>query len=252
MKYYINGTEVTREEIKLQSYIEEYRFSLIKIFIIKYTKKNIHKIIAWLLVLIWILISISLVNANNNVEPLKNDDLRASEVIDYVTNIKEVKEVLEVNKTSYEKFMEEWERLHKIKYEEQKKADVEERAFEFIVQFEWFYDKPYWDYKQWSCGYWMRCSKNTTWITKEKSKWFVIERIKLIRSKNNLEKYNDNMGVALISFIYNIWHAPVWMDCYIKNNYTNALKNMMRKYSYAWGKYMRWLANRRNAETNLF
>jgi len=129
---------------------------------------------------------------------------------------------------------------------------VVEQAFEVITKFEWFHNKPYWDYLQWSCGYGMRCSKDTTGITKEKSKQFVIDRIKSIREKHNLKQYDDNIEVALISFIYNIGHAPVWMDRYIKNNHLNALKGMMRKYSYAWGKYLRWLALRRNYETWLF
>lgn len=129
---------------------------------------------------------------------------------------------------------------------------IEEQAFEFIIQFEWYHDKPYWDHKQWSCGYWMKCAKNTTWITKEKSKWFVMERIKHIREKHQLYKYDDNMEVALISFIYNIGSAPVGMEWYIENGYTNALKNMMRKYSYASWKQLRWLVLRRNAEVNLF
>jgi len=162
-------------------------------------------------------------------------------------------ENIEASDKSYEDFMKKWEELHKIRYEEQKKnSEVIEQAFEIIIKFEWFHDKPYWDYSQWSCGYGMRCSKDTTGITKEKSKQFVMERIKSIRIKHNLEQYDDNMEVALISFIYNIGHAPVWMDRYIKNNHINALKGMMRKYSYAWGKYLRGLALRRNYETSLF
>jgi len=129
---------------------------------------------------------------------------------------------------------------------------VEEESFKVITKFEWYHDKPYWDYSQWSCGYGMRCSKNTTWITKEKSKQFVIERIKKIRDKYDLYKYDDDIEIALISFIYNIWHLPEWTDRFIKHNYINALKNKMKQYNCAWGKQLRWLIIRRNYETSLF
>jgi len=164
---------------------------------------------------------------------------------------KEMREYFD--RPTYEEFMEEWERLHRLKYEEQKKNDeINESAFNFIIQFEWYHDKPYWDYKQWSCGYGMKCNKNTTWITKEKSKQYVIDRIENIRKKYDLYKYDDNIQVALISFAYNVWHIPAGTDWYIENWYINGLKNHMKEYSYAGGKYMRWLAKRRNAETSLF
>jgi GH24 family phage-related lysozyme (muramidase) len=82
--------------------------------------------------------------------------------------------------------------------------DVPERAFKLITKYEGFHDKPYWDYKQWSCGYGMRCSKDTKNITKEKSKQFVMERIDLIRTKHKLHNIDDSIEVALISFTYNI------------------------------------------------
>jgi len=50
----------------------------------------------------------------------------------------------------------------------------------------------------------MACNKNTKNITKEKSKAFVIERIKNIRNKYKLEQYEEGLQVALVSFIYNI------------------------------------------------
>lgn len=130
--------------------------------------------------------------------------------------------------------------------------DIEERAFNAIAQFEWYSDKPYFDNKQWSCWYGMACSKDTVWITKEKSKWFVIQRIKHIREKHKLYRFDDNIEVALISFIYNIWHPPVWYVWYIDNNYNNALKNMMKKYVYAGDKKLWGLVKRRNYETSLF
>lgn len=131
-------------------------------------------------------------------------------------------------------------------------ATVEDKAFNVIKKFEWYSDKPYWDQNQWSCGYWMRCSETTTWITREKSKWYVIQKIKSIRERFDLYKYDDNIEVALISFSYNTWHIPDWTDRYIRNGYINALKNQMKMYIYAGGIKLRWLEKRRNYETSLF
>jgi len=133
-----------------------------------------------------------------------------------------------------------------------KQEDVYNRAFEVIAKFEWYRDEPYWDNKQWSCWYGMKCSKDTKWITKEKSKQFTMERIQKIRDRYDLYKYDDNIEVALLSFIYNTWHPPVWMDWYIENWHINALKNMMRKYIYSNWEVMEWLKKRREYETWLF
>ena len=130
--------------------------------------------------------------------------------------------------------------------------DIEQKAFEVIAKFEWYHDKPYWDFKQYSCWYWMKCSKDTTWITREKSKMFVIERIRLIREKYKLYRFEDNIEVSLISFIYNIWHPPIWYTRYLDNWYNNALKNMMKNYVYAGDKKLNWLVKRRVYETSLF
>lgn len=129
---------------------------------------------------------------------------------------------------------------------------INEKAFTFIIGFEGYHDKPYWDYKQWSCWYGLACSKYTTNITRVKSKAFVIDRIERIRTKWELKEYSEEMQIWLTSFIYNIWSPPIWYKWYIKNGYINALKNTMRKYSYAWWIYLRGLNKRRNAEVNLF
>jgi len=195
-----------------------------------------------ILIFIWLI--------NSPVEAEETIEVEKTALEQLIEEAPEVKQYIEEEKSDYEKFMEEWERIHEEKRKQYK--EVEEKAFETIAKFEWYNDKPYWDIKQWSCGYGMRCSKDTTWITKEKSKEFVIDRIRNIRERHALYKYEDNIEVALISFIYNIGHPPIWYKRYIENNYTNWLKNMMRKYSYAWGKYMRWLAIRREFEVWLF
>lgn len=130
------------------------------------------------------------------------------------------------------------------------KWDVAERAFKLIVKYEGFHDKPYWDYKQWSCGYWMKCNKNTKNITKEKSKKFVMERIDHIRIKHKLHNIDDSIEVALISFTYNIWHPPIWYRWYIKHWYINWLKNRFKEYSYAGWKFLRGLYKRRVDESS--
>ena len=127
---------------------------------------------------------------------------------------------------------------------------VEERAFKLIVKYEWFSDKPYWDQKQWSCWYWMRCSENTTWITKEKSKVLVIERIKHIRERYKFYDLSDDIEVWLISFTYNIWHPPKWYKRFIDNWYVWALQNRMKEYTYAGWEYLNWLYTRRLDESS--
>lgn len=150
---------------------------------------------------------------------------REVEVIDTV-QAKEVKEVVETQKVV-------------------KNDNVPERAFNLITKYEWFHDKPYWDFKQWSCGYGMKCSKNTKNITKEKSKQFVMERIDSIRERYKLHDIADEIEVGLISFTYNIWHPPKWYRRYIDNWHIKALKYRMLEYSYAGGKFMRGLYKRR-------
>ena len=262
MKYYINGQEVTRDEIKLKSYIEEYRFTLVKIFIIKYFKKNTAKVV-WITALIlailfsiWLNASAEEITLESIIEKEEVTDQDIDKFIEIIESTQTDNEItpenIERSDKSYEEFMKEWERLHQIKYEEQRKNDVNEQAFDFIIKYEWYANKPYWDKKQYSCWYWMRCSKDTTWITKEKSKQFVIERIQNIRTKYNLKKYDEWLQIALISFVYNIWHLPKWLDWYVENWYTNWLKNRMKEYVYwGWVKLW-WLVKRRNAEINLF
>jgi len=245
--YTINLTwEVTSKQRRKNRVINRRKHKLIE---------NAPKILTVITVSLAIIATIAIANANNytmvaqdNKEYFKNDlnefhkpswNLCQNLAFSNPERFKKECDVEKVNKT-----------INEVKRWTYK--TVEEKAFEFIIQFEWYHDKPYFDHKGYSCWYGMRCSKNTTWITKEKSKFFVIERIKQIRTKYNLEKYDDDIEVALISFIYNIWHPPIWMNWYIENWYINWLKNMMRKYSYASWKHLRWLAKRRNAETNLF
>jgi len=131
-------------------------------------------------------------------------------------------------------------------------VDVETKSFETIAKFEGYSSTPYFDGKHWSCGYWMKCSETTIWITKEKSEWYVRQRIWFIRDRFDLYKYDDNLEVALISFTYNLGHPPEGYEWFIKHWYINALKNRIRQYVYAGDKKLRWLEKRRLYETQLF
>lgn len=133
----------------------------------------------------------------------------------------------------------------------QKKLDVEKEAFKFISSFEWLHLSAYWDYKQYSIWYWSKSYKGEQ-ITKEEAEKRLIQKIKDIRNKHKLEKYNDWLEVALISFVYNTGHLPKWLNRYVDNNYIWALKSHMKAYVYAWGIKLNWLIKRRNAEVSLF
>ncbi len=124
--------------------------------------------------------------------------------------------------------------IEKIESLEVKKEKTIERAFMFLIQYEGYHDTPYWDYKQWSCGYGMSCTKDTKNITKEKSKKYVIDRLSAIYDGYNLDNLQDEgMIVALLSFTYNIGSMPSGYRWYIEHNHINALKNRMKKYVYA-------------------
>lgn len=133
-----------------------------------------------------------------------------------------------------------------------KNEDIEEKAFNFIKNFEWFKAKAYWDYKHCSIGYWTTTRNCSEKITKEEAKKRAILKIKNIRKTFNLYSLDDNLEIALISFSYNVWSPPKNFSWYIKNWYVNWLKNLMLKYKYAGWKYLKWLEKRRKAEVELF
>lgn len=132
------------------------------------------------------------------------------------------------------------------------KNEVEEKAFNFIAKFEGLHLKAYWDFKHCSIWYWSRAKNCNEKITEEEARKRAIERIKNLRKIYGLEKYNDNIEIALLSFSYNVWHLPSNYDWYIKNGYLQALKNRMKLYIYAGEKKLKWLERRRNAEVSLF
>ena len=133
-----------------------------------------------------------------------------------------------------------------------KNEDIEEKAFNFIKNFEWFKAKAYWDYKHCSIGYWTTTRNCSEKITEAEAKKRAIQKIKNIRKTFNLYSLDDNLEIALISFSYNVWSPPKNFQWYVKNGYINWLKNLMLKYKYAGWKYLKWLEKRRKAEVELF
>ena len=209
--------------MKLEYYKEQYRFHLIRIFIIKFIKKYYK----------WILLGIVVMSITFFL---------------WMSAGAEAKEIITKDGIIEDNIFPTEEGDKKMR----EAFNVTEEAFNTISKFEWYHDKPYWDHKQWSCGFGMKCSKNTTWITWEKSKWYVEQRITHIRDKYDLYRFDDQMEVALISFIYNLGHPPLWYERYIENWYINALKNRMKEYNCAGGKVLNWLVKRRAYETSLF
>ena len=153
-----------------------------------------------------------------------------------------------------------WIFLKKTVKEQEKKPaltktkikNIEEKTFEFIKKFEGFSSKAYWDFKHCSIWYWTTTKNCSEEITKEEAKKRAIQKIKDIRKHYNFYDLDDDMEIALISFVYNVWKPPKNYRWYIENNYKKALKNLMLKYIYAWWKKLKWLENRRRAEINLF
>ncbi len=153
-----------------------------------------------------------------------------------------------------------WIFLKKTVKEQEKKPaltktkikNIEEKTFEFIKKFEGFNPTAYWDFKHCSIWYWTTTRDCKEIITEEEAKKRAIQKIKDIRKHYNFYDLDDNMEMALISFVYNVWKPPKNFRWYIKNNYKKALKNLMIKYIYAWWKKLKWLENRRRAEINLF
>ena len=135
---------------------------------------------------------------------------------------------------------------------EPKKNEVEEKAFNFIAKFEGLHLKAYWDFKHCSIGYGTTTINCSEVIDEKEAKNRALARIKEIRQNFKLEKYEDNLEVALISFAYNVGHIPKNTDWYVKNWYLQALKNRMKLYIYAGEKKLKWLERRRNAEVSLF
>lgn len=122
-------------------------------------------------------------------------------------------------------------------------------AFDLITKFEGFHEKKYFDVVRYSIWYWQPANWKE-YITQEEASKFVYDKIESIRAKWGLHKYNDNIEVWLISFIYNLWSPPSWYSRYIENHQLKALKNKMLEYSYAKWKFLRWLYKRRVAESN--
>ena len=130
--------------------------------------------------------------------------------------------------------------------------DFNDRLFNFIVQFEWYNPKSYWDYKQYSIWFGTLSFKWET-ITWEEAKKRKQEHINYIVERNPFinDIKNDNHKIAIISFIYNVWSLKSYQKRYINNWYWKALWNNFLLYNKSNWKELWWLVKRRNAEKDL-
>lgn len=136
---------------------------------------------------------------------------------------------------------------------------------DFIKSKEWFREDAYQDSAWvWTIWYW---TTRINW--KPVTQWMKISRDEAdnlfqqqLQSYQNWKNYIDPATLsewqktALTSFEYNlgswIWekNAMPILDR-IKSWDISWAQNIMKKYIYAWGKPLQWLANRRNEESNL-
>lgn len=127
-------------------------------------------------------------------------------------------------------------------------ADVIEETIIFLKKWEWTHLKAYRDVKRFSI-----CNGTPSYkgevVTQEVCDQRLRERVQteLLRVNRSWDNLKWNKKVALISFFYNTWYkhnimqyAARWDDA--------SVVYLMNKYVMAWGKYMKWLQKRRNAE----
>lgn len=129
-------------------------------------------------------------------------------------------------------------------------TSFEDRLFDFIVKFEWYSECSYWDVRQWSIWYWTP-SFNWECIDEIEARKRKMERIERDINRYDLNKYPDNVKIAVLSFVYNIWSLNQSQQRLLKNHHYKALWNNFLLYRYAWWKILAWLEKRRRAEREL-
>lgn len=138
------------------------------------------------------------------------------------------------------------------------KLNPSDNAANAIQKFEGYYEKPYWDYKQWTVGYGSRASGPNDTVTKDEAHQ---------RLMNEMDEYagyvRDNVKVpltqnqfdALTSFVYNVGPGGIKGSTVQKRlnegDYRGAADAMMM-WDKAGGKTLEGLKNRREAERKLF
>lgn len=141
-----------------------------------------------------------------------------------------------------------------------------ENVFSFISSLEGFYDKPYWDYSQWSVGYgsgfnWdtnTPVTKDTT-VNKETAKrWLLAEAAKNMDTINANVKVplNVNQRTALAAFVYNVGDGAFKKSTLLKKINANAsraeIEAQWKKWNIAGGTVNDGLVNRRAKEIKLY
>ena len=128
------------------------------------------------------------------------------------------------------------------------KRDWIGKAIEFIRHYEWVRLKAYWDASQWSIWYWTR-SYEWEVITQEIADQRLYDNVKTRWDKTT---WTPNQRAALTSFVYNCW--PRWniLDYSKKGDHKSVIYLMNSYCKTAWGKRLKGLVKRRNAEVELY
>jgi lysozyme len=141
-----------------------------------------------------------------------------------------------------------------------------EQVFEFIAKLESFYDKPYWDYSQWSVGYGSGFNWDTnTPVTKDTivdkptaKRWLLAEAAKNMNTINLNVKVplNANQRTALAAFVYNVGDGAFKKSTLLKKINANApraeIEAAWKAWNIAGGTVNNGLVNRRAQEIKMF
>lgn len=136
---------------------------------------------------------------------------------------------------------------------------LSKHGVDFIKQYEGFYKKAFWDYKQWSIGYGSKAKHKDEVITEPEA----AKRLGQEASKFEvyIKKYikvplTQNMFDALVSFTYNVGQG--WMingssvlTALNSRDYKETADNLLA-WNRAGGKILKGLSSRRKAERALF
>ena len=144
-----------------------------------------------------------------------------------------------------------------------------EKTLALIKKFEWFSEKSFWDYKQYTRWYGTKAPGANQTISEQKASNELSEKVD---SEYNLAKFldkqtmdwlGDNQKAALTSFIFNLWPWKLKSFKPLLKEYASAeweqkkqvaqqIANKMQNYCHAGWKVLEWLVARRKTEAELF
>ncbi len=133
------------------------------------------------------------------------------------------------------------------------KADLTQKAADFIVTQEGFYSKPYWDYKQYTWGYGTKAPAATGTITKDAARLELIKEIAPRYLKVKDLNISDNAKISLISFGFNVGdkYLDLMIDRIKKGWSMQEISTKLQEYNKAGGVVLAGLVNRRKTEGTL-